>query len=134
MVDQNLMSCGTCYCVHKCKKSIHIAMKVISVFVCVQVQIEESILTVRQERLKMLAEQCEVDLAVFDETVQPIIDSCTKDAIMVSQLWVCACCSMCVERVCVSVCACAYAAVCECMYGFMCEGGEGLGGFCWVVQ
>lgn len=73
--------------------------------VCVQVQIEESILTVRQERLKMLAEQCEVDLAVFDETVQPIIDSCTKDAIMVSQLWVCACCSVCVEResVCVLV-------------------------------
>ena len=49
-----------------------------------QVQIEEAILSLRQEQLKTQAQRCEVDLAEFDTKVQPIIDSCTKDAILVS--------------------------------------------------
>lgn len=83
---------------------------------CVQVQIEEAILTVRQERLKKLAEQCEVDLAVFDETVQPIIDSCTKDAIMVSCRVGgdhCMCVFVCAD---VCVCSCVYILACVCVY------------------
>ncbi|KAK7501152.1 hypothetical protein BaRGS_00007637 [Batillaria attramentaria] len=53
-----------------------------------QAQIEEAILTRRQEQLQTLARECEIDLTEFDETVQPIIDSCTKDAILNGKNWI----------------------------------------------
>lgn len=56
------------------------------IFLKLKIQIEEAILTNRQEHLKHLAGDCEVSLEQFDETVQPIINSCTKDAILVRDL------------------------------------------------
>lgn len=42
----------------------------------------------RNEQLEKLAAECDVNMEDLDGTVQPIIDSCTKDAILVKY-----CCS-----------------------------------------
>ena len=49
-----------------------------------QVQIEDAIFSNQSEQLKKLSEEVEIPLDSLDKTVQPIIDSCTKDAIIVS--------------------------------------------------
>ena len=46
-------------------------------------QIEDTILSVRHAELQDQSEKCDVDLCALDSTVQPIIESCTKEAIMV---------------------------------------------------
>lgn len=53
-----------------------------------QIQIEEAIVKSRNEQLEKLAAECDVNMEDLDGTVQPIIDSCTKDAILVKY-----CCS-----------------------------------------
>jgi len=46
-------------------------------------QIEELIDSNRLEELKTLSEECGIALEDVDKTVTPIIESCTKDAILV---------------------------------------------------
>lgn len=53
-----------------------------------QIQIEEAIVKSRNEQLEKLAAECDVNMEDLNGTVQPIIDSCTKDAILVKY-----CCS-----------------------------------------
>ena len=52
--------------------------------VCCQVQIEDEIEAKRLEELVKLSEECSIALDDLDRTVKPIIDSCTKDAILVT--------------------------------------------------
>ena len=49
-----------------------------------QVQVEEAVLRHREDRFSQLLSECEVQTEELDKVVQPIIDSCTKDAISVS--------------------------------------------------
>lgn len=51
-----------------------------------QVQIEEAIDGNRLEELKKMSEECGIALDDVDKTVKPIIESCTKDAILVLQI------------------------------------------------
>lgn len=53
-----------------------------------QIQIEETITNNRAEHLKQLSEECGVSLEDLDKTVQPIIESCTKDAILNGKSWI----------------------------------------------
>lgn len=48
-----------------------------------QSQIEDAIWGNKAEQLKQLSDECGISLDDLDKTVQPIIESCTKDAIQV---------------------------------------------------
>lgn len=48
-----------------------------------QTQIEEAIDNNRLEELKKMSDACGIALDDLDKTVKPIIESCTKDAILV---------------------------------------------------
>ena len=49
-----------------------------------QIQIEEALVKVRDEKLDQLCLECDIKQEDLHSIVQPIIDSCTKDAILVS--------------------------------------------------
>lgn len=51
-----------------------------------QNHIEEAIVKSRNDQLEKLCAECDVNMEDLDGTVQPIIDSCTKDAILVEYL------------------------------------------------
>ncbi|CAE1284660.1 CHERP [Acanthosepion pharaonis] len=53
-----------------------------------QIQIEEAIVKARKKKMDQLSENCEIDLEELDKTVQPIIESCTKDAILNGKSWI----------------------------------------------
>lgn len=53
-----------------------------------QIQIEEAIVKSRNEQLEKLAAECDVNMEDLNGTVQPIIDSCTKDAILNGKSWI----------------------------------------------
>jgi len=46
--------------------------------------IDDAISAAKREQLIALSAECQVPLEELDATVQPIIDSCTKEAISVS--------------------------------------------------
>lgn len=48
-----------------------------------QVKIDEAIEQAQREELQSLADKCEIHQEDIGSAVQPIIDSCTKDAIQV---------------------------------------------------
>lgn len=48
-----------------------------------QLQIDDAIEKLKQQRLLQLCEESGVSLAELDSVVQPIIESCTKEAISV---------------------------------------------------
>lgn len=50
-----------------------------------QVQIDEGIEKVQEDELQELSDKCEIPLVDIGSAVQPIIDSCTKDAIQVKK-------------------------------------------------
>ncbi len=51
-----------------------------------QIQIDEGIANALQEQYERLGEECGMEESDVDSIVQPIIDSCTKDAISVGLL------------------------------------------------
>lgn len=53
-----------------------------------QSQIEDAIWGNKAEQLKQLSEECGIFLDDLDKTVQPIIESCTKDAIQTGKSWI----------------------------------------------
>lgn len=53
-----------------------------------QSQIEDAILKAREDLVQKMCEECDLQLEEFDSMVQPIIDSCTKDAIMNGKSWI----------------------------------------------
>lgn len=53
-----------------------------------QAQIEEAIFNQQAETLQTLSNDCELPLEDLDKTVKPIIDSCTKDAILTGKSWI----------------------------------------------
>ncbi|XP_060593424.1 calcium homeostasis endoplasmic reticulum protein-like [Ruditapes philippinarum] len=53
-----------------------------------QSQIEDAIWGNKAEQLQKLSEECEISLDDLDKTVQPIIESCTKDAIQSGKSWI----------------------------------------------
>ncbi|VDI67775.1 calcium homeostasis endoplasmic reticulum protein [Mytilus galloprovincialis] len=53
-----------------------------------QVQIDEGIEKVQEDELQELSEKCEIPLEDVGSAVQPIIDSCTKDAIQNGKVWI----------------------------------------------
>jgi calcium homeostasis ER protein len=62
---------------------VHVECNIIYI---VQSQIEDAIWGNKAEQLQKLSEECEISLDDLDKTVQPIIESCTKDAIQVGIL------------------------------------------------
>jgi len=46
--------------------------------------IDDAIYATKHEQLLALSNECQLSLDELDNTVQPIIDSCTKEAISVS--------------------------------------------------
>jgi len=50
---------------------------------CLQGQIEEAVMRAREEKVSKLCEECEMVPEDFDKKIQPIIDSCTKEAMLV---------------------------------------------------
>jgi hypothetical protein len=48
-----------------------------------QVQIDEGIENTQDEELSLLSDECDIRIEDINTAVQPIIDSCTKDAIQV---------------------------------------------------
>lgn len=57
-------------------------------FSILQSQIEDAIYGNKAEQLKQLSDECGISLDDLDKTVQPIIESCTKDAILVKIIYV----------------------------------------------
>ncbi|WAR23763.1 CHERP-like protein [Mya arenaria] len=53
-----------------------------------QAQIEDAIESQRQEELMRLSDECSIPLEDLHRTVKPIIDSCTKDAILSGKSWI----------------------------------------------
>jgi len=53
------------------------------VMVDVQTMIDDAISAAKREQLVALSNECQLSMADLDGTVQPIIDSCTKEAISV---------------------------------------------------
>ncbi|KAH3773575.1 hypothetical protein DPMN_174937, partial [Dreissena polymorpha] len=53
-----------------------------------QFQIEDTLEAMRHEELQQLAAECSVSLDDLNVTVKPIIDSCTKDAILSGKSWI----------------------------------------------
>jgi hypothetical protein len=51
-----------------------------------QVQIDEDIEITQDEELSLLSDECDIRIEDINTAVQPIIDSCTKDAIQVQTL------------------------------------------------
>uniref|UniRef100_UPI00358F7615 calcium homeostasis endoplasmic reticulum protein n=1 Tax=Myxine glutinosa TaxID=7769 RepID=UPI00358F7615 len=51
-------------------------------------QIEAALLAAQEQRLQDHASEVQVDLEEFDTVLQPIIDSCTKDAISNGKTWI----------------------------------------------
>lgn len=53
-----------------------------------QIQIEDTIAKSEDDELKKQATECGVDCTEFDSVLQPIIDTCTKDAISAGKSWI----------------------------------------------
>ena len=53
----------------------------------IKIQIDEAIIKAEEEEINKLAKELELDLDELASVVQPIIESCTKDAISVSLVW-----------------------------------------------
>lgn len=53
-----------------------------------QIQIEETIAKAQENDLKKDAVDCGIDFGEFDNVLQPIIDTCTKDAISAGKSWI----------------------------------------------
>ncbi|XP_064604501.1 calcium homeostasis endoplasmic reticulum protein-like [Liolophura sinensis] len=53
-----------------------------------QIQIEDAILKARDERLQALSENSGISIDDLNKVVQPIIESCTKDAISNGKTWI----------------------------------------------
>ncbi|XP_064626296.1 calcium homeostasis endoplasmic reticulum protein-like isoform X2 [Lineus longissimus] len=53
-----------------------------------QVQIDEAILKAKEDQLQKLLKECDVPMEELDTIVQPIIESCTKDAISGGKNWI----------------------------------------------
>lgn len=53
-----------------------------------QIQIEEAIAKARDSDLKKDATDCGIDFSEFDNVLQPIIETCTKDAISAGKSWI----------------------------------------------
>ena len=53
-----------------------------------QIQIDDSIMKAEDDDLKTLATDCGIDFQEFDNVLQPIIDTCTKDAISAGKTWI----------------------------------------------
>ena len=53
-----------------------------------KVQIEETIAKMEDDDLKKSATDCGIDFSEFDGVLQPIIDTCTKDAISAGKSWI----------------------------------------------
>lgn len=51
-----------------------------------QVQIDEGIENAQDEELGILSDECDIRIEDINTAVQPIIDSCTKDAIQVQTI------------------------------------------------
>lgn len=49
-----------------------------------QIQIDDTIEKIKVQRLIQMCDECGISLSELDSVVQPIIDSCTKEAISVS--------------------------------------------------
>lgn len=53
-----------------------------------QILIEEAIINAQEEKLKKLSTECELSLDELDKITAPIIESCTKDAILNGKSWI----------------------------------------------
>ena len=53
-----------------------------------RILIEDSIAKAENDDLKKLATDCGIDFNEFDGVLQPIIDTCTKDAISAGKSWI----------------------------------------------
>uniref|UniRef100_A0A0B7ACN2 Calcium homeostasis endoplasmic reticulum protein n=1 Tax=Arion vulgaris TaxID=1028688 RepID=A0A0B7ACN2_9EUPU len=53
-----------------------------------QSQIQDTIVKSLEDKLNSLLQVCELTIEDFNEAVQPIIDSCTKDAILAGKNWI----------------------------------------------
>ena len=53
-----------------------------------QVQIDEGIENTQDEELSLLSDECDIRIEDINTAVQPIIDSCTKDAIQNGKAWI----------------------------------------------
>lgn len=53
-----------------------------------QIQIEDSIAKAQESDLKKDATDCGIDFNEFDNVLQPIINTCTKDAISAGKSWI----------------------------------------------
>ncbi len=53
-----------------------------------QLQIDETISKAQESDLKKDATDCGIDFNEFDNILQPIIDTCTKDAISAGKSWI----------------------------------------------
>ena len=51
-------------------------------------QIDEAIIKAEEEEINTSAKELELDLEELASVVQPIIESCTKDAISVSEIFI----------------------------------------------
>lgn len=58
-------------------------MKAVAVMWAVQTMIDDAIYAAKREQLIALSSECQLLLEDLDSAVQPIIDSCTKEAISV---------------------------------------------------
>ncbi|KAH7970233.1 hypothetical protein HPB49_001573 [Dermacentor silvarum] len=52
-----------------------------------QVQLDEAIRKAQDDKLMAQAKSCDIEIAELDKILQPIIESCTKDAISLLKLW-----------------------------------------------
>ena len=59
----------------------------LNIFLLLKIQIDEAIIKAEEEEINQLAKELELDLDELASVVQPIIESCTKDAISVSFAW-----------------------------------------------
>ena len=53
-----------------------------------QIQIDDTIAKAQENDLKNDAIDCGIDFGEFDNVLQPIIDTCTKDAISAGKSWI----------------------------------------------
>lgn len=53
-----------------------------------EIQIQESIAKAQESDLRKDATDCGIDFSEFDNVLQPIIDTCTKDAISAGKSWI----------------------------------------------
>lgn len=56
-------------------------------FLFIQEQVNAAIVLAMEQQMQKLLVETQQDMAEFDSLLQPIIDTCTKDAISVSAKW-----------------------------------------------